>query len=193
MKKTVSRKTVLVAAFTTVVVGLTAGLLSAKSEEDSADSPLVGKAAPPIRLNLLGGGEFDSTAYQKKNILLVDFWATWCGPCRKAMPVLIDVAKEYKDKGVLYFAVDLREDSGTVKRFLQEQKLDIQVPLDKDGKVAQEYLVRGIPTMAVIDKAGLVREVHVGYSDTLKSDLKKTLDAIIGNQKAATEGKSGKG
>jgi thiol-disulfide isomerase/thioredoxin len=160
-------------------------ILLAKAEDDEATSPLVGKAARPIKLSLLDGTEFDASAFQKKNILLVDFWATWCGPCRMAMPALVDVAKEYKDKGVLYFAVNLREDADTVKKYLAKEKLDIQVPLDKEGKVAQDYLVKGIPTMVVIDKEGIVRQVHVGYTPNLKAELKKILDSIIGDKKAA--------
>src|SRR5690348_12023215 len=118
-----------------VLLGAVILSTSSAPQSKAADSDLVGKPAPAIKLDLLDGGKFDLADYKGKNVLIVDFWATWCGPCRAAMPVLMDVAKEYKDKGVLYFAVDLRENPATIKKFLQAQKWNIQVPLDKNGKV----------------------------------------------------------
>jgi len=159
---------------------LSAAMLSSTPTANAADeSALVGKPAPEIKLDLLDGGKFDLANYKGKNVLIVDFWATWCGPCRAAMPVLMDVAKEYQPKGVLYFAVDLREDKATIQKFLTAQKWNIKVPLDKTGKVADAYGVSGIPTMAIIDKQGVVREVHLGFSPTLKNDLKKSLDKLV--------------
>ena len=71
---------------------------------------MIGKPAPEFTLPLLDGGIFELAAHRGKEIVLLDFWATWCGPCRAAMPVLVDVAKEYADKGVRYYAIDLREE-----------------------------------------------------------------------------------
>lgn len=139
----------------------------------------MGKQAPTFKVDLLAGGQFDLAEHQGKHVVLLDFWATWCGPCRMAMPALVDVAKEYKDQNVLYFAVNLKEDADTVRQFLKKEKLEIQVPLDKEGDVAAKYGVRGIPTMVIVDKAGLIQKVHVGYSPTLKAELKKSLDKLV--------------
>jgi thiol-disulfide isomerase/thioredoxin len=149
---------------------------------NAADRPemaLIGKKAPDFKLALLDGGEVELSKLQDKNIVLLDFWATWCGPCRQVMPALSEISKEYKPKGVRYLAVNLREDPAKIQSFLKSAGLKIEVPLDKDGSVAKLYKVRGIPTMAIVDKKGVVRDVHVGSSPKLKTELKKTLDKIL--------------
>jgi len=140
---------------------------------------LKGKPAPDFNLDLLAGGAFKLSEEQGKSIVLLDFWATWCGPCRRAMPALKEVSDKYHDKGVRYYAVDLRETPDKIRAYLETEKLDIAVPLDKDGGIAKKYKVTGIPTMFIIDKKGVVRDVHVGFSPSLKDDLEKALDKII--------------
>lgn len=156
------------------VVGCSAG---------SADRPemaLAGKPAPDFKLSLLGGGEVELSALKGRNVVLLDFWATWCGPCRTVMPALDRVSKDYAAKGVRYLAVNLREEPAKISAFLKQAGLNIEVPLDKDGKVAGLYNVRGIPTMVIVDKEGVVRDVHVGATPNLEAELRKTLDKIVG-------------
>jgi thiol-disulfide isomerase/thioredoxin len=147
----------------------------------AADGPkaLIGKEAPNFKLDLLAGGEVELSKLEGKNVVLLDFWATWCPPCREVMPALLEVSNEYKPKGVRYLAVNLREDKDKISAYLKSAKLDIEVPLDKDGKIAELYRVEGIPTMAIVDKKGIVREVHVGATPNVKADLKKALDKIL--------------
>jgi thiol-disulfide isomerase/thioredoxin len=147
----------------------------------AADGPesLLNKEAPDFKLDLLGGGQVELSKLEGKNVVLLDFWATWCGPCRQVMPALVEVSNEYKSKGVRYLAVNLREENDDITKYLASAKLDIEVPLDKNGEVAKRYQVRGIPTMAIVDKKGIVRDVHVGASANVKEELKKTLDKIL--------------
>ncbi len=151
----------------------------AKEKTPEGPEALMGKTAPNFKVDLLEGGNFDLAEHRDKHIILLDFWATWCGPCRMAMPALVDVAKEYKNQNVLYFAVNLREEPDAIRQFLKKEKLDIHVPLDKTGDVASQYGVKGIPTMVIIDKQGLIQKVHVGYSPELKAELKKSLDKLL--------------
>ncbi len=141
---------------------------------------LLGKPAPDFKLALLDGGEVELSALKGKNVVLLDFWATWCGPCRQVMPALDKVSKDYASKGVRYLAVNLREDPAKIRAYLKQAGLKIEVPLDKDGKVAESYHVRGIPTMVIVDKQGIVREAHVGASANLETELRKNLDKIVG-------------
>ena len=146
---------------------------------ESGPEDLAGKPAPEFNLTQLDGASFDLAAHQGKHIVLLDFWATWCGPCRAAMPTLVELARDYAEKGVRYFAVNLREDPETIRRYLKETRLDIVVPLDKEGSVAKTYGVRGIPTMVIVGTDGVVKTVHVGSSPSLKSELTRTLDELV--------------
>jgi thiol-disulfide isomerase/thioredoxin len=168
-------KSYLTVAMVTVLMSAT-GMLNGAERPEQA---LVGKPAPDFKLELLDGGEVELSKLKGKNVVLLDFWATWCGPCRQVMPALQEISEEYRSKGVRYLAVNLREEPAKIQEYLKSAKLKIEVPLDKDGQVAERYNVRGIPTMAIVDKKGIVREVHVGASANLKAELKKTLDAIL--------------
>jgi thiol-disulfide isomerase/thioredoxin len=147
--------------------------------EEPAPKNLVGEIAPAISLALLDGGDFDLAAHQDKDVVLLDFWATWCGPCRAAMPTLVEISRDYAERGVKYFAVNLKEDAAKIRAYLKEAKLNVAVPLDKDGKIAKKYGVRGIPTMVIVGKDGKVKGVHVGSSPELKSELTHDLDALL--------------
>jgi thiol-disulfide isomerase/thioredoxin len=152
--------------------------------EPPAESDLTGEPAPEFTLPLLDGGTLELAALRGKNIVLLDFWATWCGPCRAAMPALVEVAHEYAGKGVRYFAVNLREDPEKIRSYLKQSGLQIAVPLDKDGSVAGKYGVRGIPTMVIVGKNGVVEKVHVGSSPGLKAELTRALDDLLAGKKA---------
>lgn len=157
--------------------------------EESGPEALVGKPAPAFTLTLLEGGTFDLASYQGKQIVLLDFWATWCGPCRAAMPTLVEVSKDYAAKGVRYFAVNLREKPDVIRKYLQQANLEITVPLDEEGKIAKQYNVRGIPTMVIVGKDGKVKKVHVGSSAELKQELTSALDELLaeGNRASAAQ------
>jgi thiol-disulfide isomerase/thioredoxin len=152
--------------------------------EPPKQNDLTGEKAPEFTLPIMDGGTFELAAYQDKDVVLLDFWASWCGPCRAAMPTLVEVAREYSEKGVRYFAVNLREEPETVRRYLREAGIKIAVPLDKDGSVARKYGVSAIPTMLIVGKDGIVEAVHVGASPNLKVELTHALDNLLGGKTA---------
>jgi len=155
--------------------------------------PLLGKPAPDFKLPLLEGGHAELAPHRGKDIVILDFWASWCGPCKVALPILVEVSKEYSDKGVVFYAVNLREEPKTVYRFLKEQELQCPVALDKDGKVGRLYNVTGIPQSVIIDKDGTVQVVHAGFSREFKQRLTAELDALLAgkNLAPATAGREG--
>ena len=158
----------------------------AKKAEPRSPHPLLAKPAPSFKLELLDGGEFDLSQQKDKNIVILDFWATWCGPCVRVMPVMEEVANEYKDKGVILIAVNLRESPQKIRSFLQEQGLHPIVALDKDGAVGTVYKAQYIPQTVIIDKDGIVQAVHVGALPNLKETLKKELNALLAGKKLAS-------
>ncbi|MBP6747407.1 redoxin domain-containing protein [bacterium] len=146
---------------------------------EAEEHPLLKKEAPAIELSTLDGGKFNLADLKGKNVVVLDFWATWCPPCRQALPILAEVTKAYESKGVKFFAIDLREEPGKIEAFLRSQGLSINVALDKDGKVANAYKVEGIPQSVIIGKDGIVKVVHVGFGGDLKSRLAAELDSIL--------------
>jgi thiol-disulfide isomerase/thioredoxin len=154
---------------------------------EEAPSPLIGKPAPAISLKKLEKGDFSLADERDKHPVMIDFWATWCGPCVMELPILADVAKQYKEKGVVFVAVNLREKPDEIKTFLKEKKLDVTVALDSDGATGDTYKVEGIPTLVLIDTKGVVQAVHVGYNPAIKTTLPKELDDLLAGKDLSKE------
>lgn len=140
---------------------------------------LLGKAAPDIELKLADGHSFSLKAHRGKEIVVLDFWATWCGPCIKELPVLAEVAAAYRHKGVVLRAVNLGDDAETIAQFVKQQQLDVAVVLDTREETAKAYQIDGIPFLAVVDKAGIIQAVHVGFVPDIKQRLERELDSLI--------------
>jgi len=142
-------------------------------------SPLLGKPAPDLSLNRLEGEPFRLKDHRDTSLVVLDFWATWCGPCVQELPILAEVAKEYQGKGVVFCAVNQREKAEKVRKFLKENTLQIDVALDAEGEAGASYHAEAIPMLVLIDKKGTVRAVHVGFEPGIKATLKKELDALL--------------
>jgi thiol-disulfide isomerase/thioredoxin len=132
---------------------------------------LMGRAAPDFALDDLAGHKV-SLADLKGSIVILDFWATWCGPCRAAMPHLNALYAKYKDRGLVVYAVNLQETRDQAAKYMADNKLALPVLLDTTGNVAKQYGVSGIPTTILIDAEGKVRWVGVGFGGNL-DDLEK--------------------
>lgn len=129
------------------------------------ESPLVGKPAPPITLTDLKGRTVSLAAYKGK-VVVLDFWATWCGPCRIEMPRVQKLHTDLKSKGLVVLGVNVSEDPKTVKAFLAKNpSYTFNILLDKDGKVSNQYKADAIPTLVVIGKDGKVRSWFQGVRE----------------------------
>lgn len=141
--------------------------------------PLLGVTAPDFTLNLLDGSKVDLAALkQNKTVVILDFWATWCAPCKRSMPFVAAIAKDYKEKGVAAYFVNLGDDADAIRKFLADLKLDVAVPMDADGHVGDLYKADAIPQMVVIGKDGVVQVVHTGFPIP-EDTLRKQLDALV--------------
>ena len=148
-----------------------------------SESPLVGKPAPDFTLDLLDGKKFH-LAENQGHIVILDFWATWCGPCIQAMPQVERVAKEFGDRGVRLIAVNLQESPKDIKAMLERHKLGVDVALDRDGVVADKYAATAIPQTVIIDKAGGVARLFVGGGPDFEDRLREALKATLGGAEA---------
>ena len=141
---------------------------------------LIGKAAPHVELALLDGTSFDLAGAKDKHIVILDFWASWCGPCVMALPILAEVSEQYKDKGVVLIAVNVEGTSpAVVEAFLKRQELDIDVALDNNGGISARYRVGPIPQTVIVGKDGIVQSVKLGFSPNLRNELAGDLEALL--------------
>jgi len=141
------------------------------------ESPLVGQVAFPFKLDLLGGGAFD-LAQHKGQVVVLDFWATWCGPCLQAMPTTDAVVREFADRKVKLVAVNLEERPDRVKATLARHKLNVTVALDTDGAISQRYSVTAIPQTVVINRDGKIARLFVGGGQRTTDALRKALQEL---------------
>ncbi len=126
----------------------------------------------------LGGRKVHSNAFDGKLVLL-NFWATWCVPCREEMPSMNDLQKKLKEQGLEIIAVDIQEDSQAVQHFVDEMKLDFTVLLDTSGRVASIYGVQFTPTSYLIGRDGLLLARTVGGRNWLDPELVAAFERIL--------------
>ncbi len=144
-----------------------------------------GEEAPDFELVGTGGDKMKLSDLEGDKVVILDFWATWCGPCRDAMPILAEVAGEYADKGVVAYAVNVREDVKTIQGFMEKQSYSLPVKLDPNGEIGALYNVSGIPKTIIIDRDGEVQAIHSGFSREYGQTLRKQLDTLIAGDKLA--------
>ena len=133
----------------------------------------VQEPAPNFSARDLDGNEAVLDSFHGEKVVLLDFWATWCGPCRMAMPHLQTLHDNFKSHGLEILSVNLREPAPQVKQFIDKKKYTFRVVLDENGVISDQYGVRAIPTVVVVDKQGLVQWLQVGFSES------KELDQLI--------------
>ncbi len=128
-------------------------------------APTVGKPAPLFTLTDLDGEEF-VLAEQKGKVVYLDFWATWCPPCREAMPHSNELAQrpEAEAGDLVVLAVDLDETPDEVTAYLEQQNFTMRTAIDPKGAAAEQYGVEGIPTFVVIGRDGVVKWQASGFN-----------------------------
>jgi peroxiredoxin len=138
---------------------------------------LVGQAAPTFQIQDLEGKAVAPLAEFKGKVIVLDFWASWCPPCREGMPHLDQLYKDQREQGVAVFAVNERESAEKAKAFLTQQNLTVPVLLDSDGQVGAQYMVTGIPQTVVISKDGKIAKVFVGFGPGSAERLAEAVEA----------------
>jgi cytochrome c biogenesis protein CcmG, thiol:disulfide interchange protein DsbE len=137
---------------------------SSAGEGGGASSPAVGKPAPDLSIQTLNGkGKISLESLQGK-IVIVDFWATWCAPCKQSFPKLEELSKKIGDK-VEIVGISVDDDQKGVLEFAKETGVNFAIGWDEGHKLANKWNVKTMPTTFILDGTGKVRYVHDGYHD----------------------------
>jgi thiol-disulfide isomerase/thioredoxin len=115
------------------------------------------------------------------SVVFLDVWATWCDPCREALPLYADLAREYGPRGLKVYAVSVDADPSVIAPFLAQAKVELPVLLDPDGQVSTSLLrVRVMPTSFLIDRQGVLRSTHEGYDEARLPATLAEVEALLG-------------
>ncbi len=137
----------------------------------------IGKTAPNFKLPSLDGSQVELTSFKGK-IVLLDFWATWCGPCRMEIPKLQKLSQK-ENETMVVLGVNVGEDEEVVRKFVHEYKMTYPVLLTKlDDHLFAQYAVKAYPTAVIVDSKGIVSEYHIGSRLDSEKLLKASIERI---------------
>ncbi len=138
-----------------------------------------GGAAPSLSLRDPAGKMHDLAAYRGK-VVLLNFWATWCAPCREEMPSMQALRQRLEGKPFEVLAVNLMESEEKIAAFREAELIDLPVLMDRDGAAAKRWKVRMLPISFVIDRRGAIRYQLVGEATWTRPDISSAIERLIG-------------
>ena len=149
-----------IAILVLVVLGLGTG-----SKQAETEAARVGAIAPNFTLTDLSGTALElKEIYRKNQLTLVNFWATWCPPCKREIPELVSFYRDYREQGLEILAVNAWDDSSLeqLRTFAEAAEMEFPILRDTKEEAVQKYGVRGVPTTIFIDGSGRIKEIYVG-------------------------------
>ena len=121
----------------------------------------IGDEAPGFTLSSIDNHEISLSDYRGKNVI-VNFWATWCGPCRFETPFLQSVNGSFAKEGIVLLAINVKDTPQNAASYAKQNNLDFIIPIDPQGQMINDYNVHGIPTTFFIDEQGIIKDIKIG-------------------------------
>ena len=137
-----------------------------------------GGPAPPFTLSARDGKDISLAQYHGQ-VVMINFWASWCGPCREEMPLLDTIYRKYNRLGFTLLGVNVEPDSKAADAWLQQTPVTFPILYDKDSKVSKLYDVAGMPSTVIIDRSGKLRVLHRGYKPGDENDYMDSIRSLI--------------
>ncbi len=143
---------------------------------------LVGSAAPDFEAAPVKGSAAVSLAALRGKVIIVDFWGTFCEPCKKSFPKLQKLSARYKDRGlrVVGISEDEADDKDKISDFADTYGATFPIGWDEDKSIARKYRPETMPSSYVVDRKGVVRFVHVGYHDGDEAEFEQEIKDLLG-------------
>ncbi|WP_157995578.1 TlpA disulfide reductase family protein [Peristeroidobacter soli] len=129
-------------------------------------------------LAMAGAEPLDLARFRGK-VVVIDFWASWCAPCRQSFPWLNEMQARYRDRGLVVIGVNVDRERAEADRFLQQTPADFQIVYDPDGVLASRYQVPGMPSSYVIGRDGQQVEVHIGFRKDMRERREAELERLL--------------
>ncbi|HVZ86917.1 MAG TPA: TlpA disulfide reductase family protein [Polyangia bacterium] len=147
-----------------------------------ASGGVIGAPLPPLKVDGLSGRPIDVASY-KGRVLLLDVWASWCGPCKQELPVLDQMARRLKSQGIEILAVSVDQERANVEQFLRTHggRWALTVAHDPRGEIAELLQPDKMPTSYVVDRAGIVRYVNAGFLPEDATTIEQHLREVAGH------------
>jgi peroxiredoxin len=159
------------------MVALT-GAVAPASASSTATPAAAALPAPDFSLDARGATKVSLSQYRGQ-VVMLNFWATWCGPCRQEMPLLDAMYKRYKSMGFTLIGVNVEPDSKAAEEFLAKLPVSFPVAFDTESKVSKLYNVQGMPNSVIIDRKGKARVLHRGFRAGDENEYLDQIRALI--------------
>ncbi len=143
-------------------------------------APAMVTAAPAPAFSLPdSAGDAVTLAQQQGKLVYLDFWASWCGPCRQSFPWMNEMLAKYRDKGLVIIGVNLDANPADADKFLAKTPAQFTVVYDNSGATPTAYGVKGMPTSFLIDQNGQILSQHAGFNASQKADLEAAIQQAL--------------
>ncbi|MBX3231486.1 MAG: TlpA family protein disulfide reductase [Labilithrix sp.] len=148
-----------------------------KAEISCTGKPEVGKLASSFSLASVNGGR--KMTIEKGKVTVIDFWATWCEPCKKSFPKYQDLYTKYQANGLEVLAVSTDDEDNKIAGFISAHGAKFPVGWDAEKKIADCYHPPNMPSAYVIDKTGTIRHIHTGFRDGEEKEIEKEIKELL--------------
>ena len=160
------------------IITLIALVFSLLLSMSSAQAAELNKPAPDFTLKSIGGKNLKLSEYVG-NVVFLNFWASWCAPCREEMPLLDALHQKYEDLGFVVLGVNVEEQTDLARSYISRRPVKFPILLDPQNQVSKAYNVIAMPTSVVIDRSGNMRYLHQGYKAGDEAQYSKIVKQLI--------------
>lgn len=164
--------------FTRFLPGLFLGVVISCASITPAVAASISGPAPDFTLKSLDGKNLKLSEMRGK-VVLINFWASWCGPCRQEMPLLNSLHNKYEPLGFTVIGVNVEERTENARDFIKNTPVDFPILLDNENRVSKLYKVVAMPTTVVVDRDGNMRFLHHGYIPGDEFEYRKMVKKLI--------------